>query len=94
MRRLRMEMDQRLASPASRWTIHNLRHTLTTNMEDVLGVSPAVTDAILGHKPQGSTAHAVYSQAEHMKARRVALQDWADWIDSLRWAPMRKGDAG
>lgn len=92
IRKLRAKMDARLPTPAAKWTVHNFRNTITTQMEEILGVSPLVTDAILGHKATGpSQSHSVYSGAEHMAARRVALQDWADWIDSLRWAPMRRG---
>lgn len=93
MKKLRVRVDALLPHKASPWTIHNLRHTMTTLMEERLGISPAVTDAILGHRSEGlSESHARYSNAEHLKARREALQDWADWLDSLRWAPLRHGD--
>lgn len=98
MRKLKRNVAERLATKPEPWTVHCLRATLTTHMEEALGVPKTITDAIIGHKSaippdEGgpSAAHGVYSLGEHMKARREALQHWADWLDSLRWAPMRRG---
>ena len=80
MSKLKSEMNARLSDPAERWTLHNFRHTIATHLLG-WGVPQPVVDGIIDH------ATPRYIQAQP-KMQRDALQDWNDWLDALRWAPM------
>jgi len=68
-----------------RWTLHDFRRTLSTHAEDELGIDIRVISLILGHVPEGvPTATRVYALGQRLADRRLALQAWADWLDSLR----------
>lgn len=93
--KIKEKMDEALGRPAPSWTTHNLRHTLTTHMEDYLRVSPVITDAIIGHRSRSvsqalSDAHGIYSAARHLRAKREALQAWADLLDRIRTRPLEE----
>jgi integrase len=64
-----------------RWTIHNLRHTASTLMREVLGVGPEVVDLLLAHVRTG--VRAIYDRSELLPERRAALVAWAAWLDQL-----------
>lgn len=57
----------------SRWTLHDLRRTLSTRLHDA-GVEPLVIEALLAHKQQGVAA--VYNRASFRQAKHVALERW------------------
>lgn len=67
------------------WTLHDFRRTLSTHAEDELGVDLRVVSLILGHVPEGvPSSTRVYALGQRLADRRIALQRWADWLDSLR----------
>jgi integrase len=65
-----------------RWTIHGIRHTVATHLQDSLKVSDDVVALILGHRPPGlSDADRVDLRGRKLDERRRALQRWADWLE-------------
>src|SRR5262245_33642448 len=63
------------------WVIHDLRRTLSTGMNEKLGIEPHVVEAILGHKLQGVAA--TYNKAKYESMKRTALIAWGSHVKSL-----------
>jgi len=84
-------MNAHLGREAATWTIHNLRHTMATHMEEQLGIREKVVALILGHT-HGGRATRIYGRAELIKERREALQAYADWLDAARRATIKAAD--
>lgn len=59
---------------------HDLRRTAATNMGD-LGTSDAIIGLILNHSDKSVTT--VYSRSDRTEQKRIALQKWADKLDSI-----------
>jgi integrase len=78
----RIEKD--LGKPLDRWTPHDLRRTMSTMMNDRLGVLPHVVEAILNHVSgaKGGVA-GVYNKALYMRERVDALKLWADHVEAI-----------
>ncbi len=65
-----------------RWTIHGIRHTIATHLQDSLKVPDDVVALILGHRPPGlSNADRIYLRGRKLEERRRALQRWAVWLE-------------
>jgi integrase len=65
-----------------RWTIHEIRHTVATHLQDSLKVPDDVVALILGHRPPGLTdADLIYLRGRKLDERRRALARWADWLE-------------
>lgn len=79
-----------------RWTIHGIRHTIATHLQDSLRVADDVVALILGHRPPGlSDADRIYLRGRKLDERRRALQRWADWLERTAAAkPEEKVVAG
>lgn len=88
LRKLRRRMEEKLGAPIPPWRVHNLRHTLATHIEEELLVPETITASILGHS-RGRGVTGRYALAQHLVAKRAALQGWADWLDSLRRSSLR-----
>lgn len=70
--------------PIPDWHVHNLRHTIATQMRERLKVDGGVAALILQHKTAAATAiTAIYDRALLIDERREALQRWADWLDEI-----------
>ena len=67
----------------SRWTLHDLRRTVATNLQK-LGVRLEVTEAVLGHV-SGSRAGVVgiYQRHDYAVEKRAALDAWARRLDAV-----------
>ena len=65
------------------WTLHDLRRTMVTGMNE-LGVAPHVVEAVINHVSGFRSGVAgVYNRAKYMAEKRNALQLWADHVASL-----------
>lgn len=62
-------------------TIHGLRHTATTWLSEQ-GYNFEATELQLHHKLTG--IRGTYNKAEYLPERRKMMQDWANFIDSLK----------
>jgi integrase len=73
-----------LGSPLDHWVVHDLRRSMSTLMNDRLGVLPHVVEAILNHVggAKGGVA-GVYNKALYLRERVEALNLWADHLMSI-----------
>jgi integrase len=82
--RLDKRIEEELGEPIDHWTPHDLRRTMSTLMNDRLGVLPHVVEAILNHVggAKGGVA-GVYNKALYLRERAEALNQWADHVASI-----------
>lgn len=64
-------------------TGHGFRATARTMLEEVLEYEPAAPEAQLAHAVKDSTGRA-YNRTKFLAKRRIMLQNWADYLDSLK----------
>jgi integrase len=65
------------------WTLHDLRRTLATGMNEI-GVAPHVVEAVLNHVGGHKSGVAgVYNRAKYREEKRAALQRWADHVERV-----------
>lgn len=89
--RCKERLDDRIAKELGgeipHFTPHDFRRTMSTVMNDRLGILPHVVEAILNHVSSHGSAHrgvgGVYNRALYLRQRVSALRIWADhltWI--------------
>jgi integrase len=82
--RLDERIEKELGKPLEHWTPHDLRRTMSTLMNDRLGVLPHVVEAILNHVSGSKAGVAgVYNKALYLRERVEALNLWADHLDAI-----------
>lgn len=71
--------------PIPAWTLHDLRRTMVTMMNERLGVPPHVVEACVNHISGGAKAGVagVYNKALYLNERRAALDAWGQLVMSL-----------
>jgi len=71
--------------PMAPWTLHDLRRTMVTAMNEKLGISPHVVEAVVNHTSGLAKAGVagIYNRALYLDDRRQALNSWDDWISRL-----------
>jgi hypothetical protein len=64
------------------WTLHDLRRTMVTMMNEQLGIPPHVVEAVVNHISGLAKAGVagVYNRALYLEDRRTALTKWADFL--------------
>ncbi|WP_316228643.1 tyrosine-type recombinase/integrase [Bradyrhizobium sp. SZCCHNR1045] len=86
--RCKERLDERikkdLGKPLDHWRPHDLRRTMSTLMNDRLGILPHVVEAVLNHisGSKGGVA-GVYNKALYLRERVEALNAWADHLDAI-----------
>jgi integrase len=82
--RLDERISKELGKPLDHWTPHDQRRTMSTLMNDRLGVLPHVVEAILNHVSGSKAGVAgVYNKALYLRERAEALNLWADHLTSI-----------
>ena len=73
------------AQPMRQWSLHDLRRTMVTMMNEQLSVVPHVVEAVVNHVTGSAKAGVagVYNRALYAAERREALNRWAEYIYSL-----------
>jgi integrase len=68
--------------PLSPWTLHDLRRTMVTVMNEELGIAPHVVEAVVNHVSGAAKrgVAGVYNRALYSLERRAALTQWSDWL--------------
>ncbi|WP_406849073.1 integrase arm-type DNA-binding domain-containing protein [Vibrio vulnificus] len=66
------------------WTLHDLRRTFATCMND-LGVAPHVVEQLLGHTLGGVMA--IYNRSQYLPEKQKALDMWLDHLEMLCDSP-------
>ena len=71
--------------PLRPWTLHDLRRTMVTVMNERLGIVPHVVEATINHLsgPAKRGVAGVYNRALYMEDRRHALRMWAEYVTAL-----------
>ena len=71
--------------PMPEWTLHDLRRTMVTMMNERLGIAPHIVEACVNHISGSAKAGVagVYNKAVYLKERREALNAWAEYIAGL-----------
>ena len=77
---------RRLGYDKNTATAHGFRAMARTVMVERLSVNPEAIEAQLAHGKSGPLG-AAYDRAEFMHQRRAMMQQWADYLDSLRFDP-------
>jgi integrase len=76
----------------SRATVHGFRALASTALNE-MGFRADVIECQLAHEERDSV-RAAYNRAEYLAERRMMMNHWADWIDSVadgaRVVPMRR----
>lgn len=62
------------------WTMHDLRRTLATHMNN-MGIAPHVVEQLLGHAMPGVMA--IYNRSQYLPEKLDALNKWIDRLDVL-----------
>jgi integrase len=72
-------------APMAAWTLHDLRRTMVTVMNERLGVPPHVVEAVVNHASGLAKAGVagVYNRALYLDDRRKALESWATLVTEL-----------
>ncbi len=65
-----------------RMTAHGFRALARTGIREKLNYDPDVIECQLAHKAAGPLGEA-YNRAQFVEKRRVMMQEWADYIDSV-----------
>jgi len=66
----------------SPWTLHDLRRTMVTVMNEHLQIAPHVVEAVVNHVSGEAKrgVAGVYNRALYLQERQEALNKWADYI--------------
>jgi integrase len=82
--RIAMVRAEPALPPLPAWTLHDFRRTMVTMMNERLGTSPHVVEAIVNHVsgPAKRGVAGVYNRAVYLQERRIALESWADLVRS------------
>jgi integrase len=72
-------------APMPPWTLHDLRRTMVTMMNERLGIAPHVVEAVVNHVSGLAKAGVagVYNRALYLEDRRRALSAWSDCVAAL-----------
>ena len=74
---------RRLGFSNEEMTAHGFRATARTMLVERLNVDESVVEAQLAHKVKDALGRA-YNRTSFVDQRRAMLQEWADYLDSLR----------
>ncbi len=80
----RGKMNELAGETLPRWSLHDLRRTVSTMMNDELAIDPHIVEAILNHV-SGSRAGVAgtYNRAGYLKQKQAALETWGRYVESL-----------
>jgi integrase len=71
--------------PMAPWTLHDLRRTMLTAMNEKLGIAPHVVEAVVNHMSGLAKAGiaGVYNGALYLDDRRAALSAWSSYLRKI-----------
>jgi integrase len=76
-------LDERSGVTEPPWTIHDIRRTVATRMNDI-GIAPHLVEAVLNHQSGSKRGVAgVYNRSSYQREVRAALAQWEDHIRAL-----------
>ncbi|TAN59194.1 MAG: hypothetical protein EPN26_00340 [Rhodospirillales bacterium] len=83
--RIARRREEAVLSAMPDWTLHDLRRTMVTMMNERLGIAPHVVESCVNHISGGAKAGVagVYNKALYLTERRAAMTAWAAFVESL-----------
>jgi integrase len=71
--------------PISAWTLHDLRRTMVTVMNEKLKIAPHIVEAVVNHMSGSAKigVAGVYNRALYLEDRRQALRSWESWLQEI-----------
>ncbi|HAT29995.1 MAG TPA: integrase [Janthinobacterium sp.] len=81
---------RRMGIPKEEMSGHGFRAMARTILDEVLGVRPDLIEHQLAHAVKDPNGRA-YNRTAHLPERRKMMQQWADYLDTLRVAPTASG---
>ncbi|KLV09716.1 site-specific integrase [Photobacterium ganghwense] len=67
------------------WTLHDLRRTLDTRINDLGIAPPYVVEQLLGHTMPGVMA--IYNRSQYLPEKAEALNKWIEWLELISTQP-------
>lgn len=74
---------RRMGFDKTEMTVHGFRAITRTVLDEVLGFRPDFIEHQLAHAVRGPNGR-VYNRTAHLKERHAMMQQWADYLDSLK----------
>jgi integrase len=90
------DLDKRIAEGSRgaalpHWTLHDIRRTFVTNMNELVFAEPHIVEAIVNHiSGSKSGAAGRYNHAQYLEQRRDALDKWGRYLAGLVGCPLSK----
>jgi integrase len=82
---MRKKMDELAGEPIPSWSLHDLRRTVSTVMnDDELAIDPHVVEVVLNHVSGARAGVAgTYNKAAYVARKRSALNAWTNYVLTL-----------
>jgi integrase len=81
----------RRGSPLEHWTLHDLRRTFVTNMNELGFAEPHIVEAVVNHISGAKSGVAGrYNHAQYLEQRFDALGKWARYLTGLVSCPLTR----
>jgi len=86
-------LDKRIAerrgAPLPHWTLHDIRRTFVTNLNELGFAEPHIVEAIVNHISGSKSGVAGrYNHAQYLEQRREALDKWGRYLTGLVGCPL------
>src|SRR5215831_19270101 len=82
-------LDKRLAKTLPHWTLHDIRRTFVTNLNELGFAEPHVIEAIVNHiSGHKSGVAGKYNHAQYLEQRKEALEKWGRYLTGLVGCPL------
>lgn len=80
----RAKMNELAGEDLPHWTLHDLRRTVSTKMNNDLAIDPHIVEAAINHVSgtRGGVA-GVYNRASYLKQKQSALDAWGRFVEEL-----------
>src|SRR5262249_25112337 len=87
------DLDRRIAkrrgAPLAHWTLHDLRRSFVTNVNELGVAEPHIVEAIVNHiSGTKSGVAGRYNHAQYLEQRREALDKWGRYLTGLVGCPL------
>ena len=77
---------RRMEIPKNEMSGHGFRAMARTILDEELGFRPEIIEHQLAHTVRDTLGRA-YNRTSHLAERKRMMQEWADYLDSLKRAP-------
>src|SRR5262249_30317663 len=86
---LEKRITERRGAPLPHWTLHDIRRTFVTNVNELGFTEPHIVEAIVNHiSGHKSGVAGKYNHAQYLEQRREALEKWGRYLTGLVGCPL------